>query len=54
MLQADDVERAFVETAQRQDGGPFNWQRLTRLLNERLADQRDEALAEVPLMLQSR
>lgn len=50
MLKADDVETAFVETAHQQEGGAFNWQRLTQLLNERLADDRDRALGERPAL----
>jgi hypothetical protein len=49
MLTAADVEACFVETARVQiNGEPFDWDRLARLINARLADQKDQALAEAP------
>lgn len=44
MLTAEQVEQAFIVTARHQTGGPFNWVRLARLLNEIAADGRDKAL----------
>jgi hypothetical protein len=47
MLNPEQVEDAFIETAREQrNGEPFNWRRLAHHLNERLADQRDTALGQ--------
>lgn len=51
MLTAEQVEEAFIETAREQENGqPFNWLRLSRFLNEKLADQRDVALRDRPAL----
>jgi hypothetical protein len=50
MLDGDDVEAAFVAAAHEQDGGEFDWDRVARLLNERLADRRELALGERPAL----
>lgn len=45
MLNAEQVEEAFIQTAREQvNGEPFNWTRLATHLNEQLADKRDRAL----------
>jgi hypothetical protein len=41
-LAGNDVEAAFIEAAREQEGGPFNWDRVAFLLNERIADRRDQ------------
>lgn len=51
MLKADEVEQAFIETAEEQTGGPFDWRKLAAKLNERLADQQDAEAGTRPLML---
>lgn len=54
MLDAEQVEEAFIETAREQrNGEPFNWDRLARHLNEQLADARDRQLGGRGLMLQA-
>lgn len=50
MLTADDIEAAFVAAAHEQEGGPFNWSRVAHLLNERLADKREQELGERQLL----
>lgn len=41
-LAGTDIEAAFIEAARQQEGGPFNWDRVALLLNERIADRRDQ------------
>lgn len=50
-LTGELVEEAFIQAARLQENGqPFDWVRLARLLNERLADRRDAALGDRRLL----
>jgi hypothetical protein len=52
MLDAEQVEQAFIDTAREQrNGEPFNWRRLARHLNEQLADAKEKELGARPLLL---